>query len=79
MLCYPGYRYWGPGCHGPGAPVNKLDAICLEHDNCYRMSGNRKMCDQMFINRTRPLINQPGKMGRDAAIMSALIQIKLMF
>lgn len=43
------------------------------------MSGNKKMCDQMFINRTRPLINQPGKIGRDAAIMSALIKLKLLF
>jgi hypothetical protein len=51
----------------------------MDHDRCYEMTGNQRMCDEMFINRTRRLINQPGKMGRDAAIMRGLIQLKSMF
>lgn len=36
MNFFPGYRYCGPGKSGPAAPINQLDAICMEHDACYQ-------------------------------------------
>ncbi|RDY66986.1 phospholipase, partial [Halobacillus trueperi] len=33
---FPGYRWCGPGCSGPGAPINETDAACKAHDECYR-------------------------------------------
>ncbi|MER2089353.1 MAG: phospholipase, partial [Sporosarcina sp.] len=36
----PGYNWCGPGCNGPGDPINDLDAACKAHDICYRMGKN---------------------------------------
>ncbi|WP_112182035.1 Parvovirus coat protein VP1-like protein [Paraliobacillus zengyii] len=72
MPCYPGYRYCGPGCSGPGTPVNRLDAICIEHDACYRRYG-QKVCDDIFLRQTSRLANQPNKIGRDARFMNRVI------
>ena len=33
---FPGYNWCGPGCNGPGAPINELDAACKAHDICYQ-------------------------------------------
>ncbi|MEC0303410.1 phospholipase [Terribacillus saccharophilus] len=68
-FCIPGYNWCGPGCSGPGAPVNKVDAACKQHDMCYRRHGNRCECDQMFLNRLRPLVNSRRKEGRHAQTM----------
>lgn len=32
-------RWCGPGCSGPGAPVDDVDACCLAHDHCYSRRG----------------------------------------
>lgn len=42
-FCYPGYRYCGPGCSGPGAPTNPVDACCKYHDECYRYCGDKNI------------------------------------
>ncbi len=76
MPCLPGYRYCGPFCSGPGRPVNQLDAICRDHDICYRRSGNRSLCDQIFLNRLQPYLNHRGRLGRDAELMYRAIKIK---
>jgi len=44
-FCYPGYKYCGPGCSGPGAPTNAVDACCKQHDECYARYGSTKHCD----------------------------------
>jgi hypothetical protein len=41
--------------------------------------GSKHMCDVMFLNQIRPLVNPSNKMGRDAAIMQFAISLKLMF
>lgn len=72
MPCYPGYRYCGPGCSGPGTPVNQLDRICMEHDACYRRQSKR-VCDDIFLRQTSRIANQPNRMGRDARFMNQVI------
>ncbi|WP_456276294.1 Parvovirus coat protein VP1-like protein [Bacillus sp. AK128] len=79
MPCFPGYRYCGPGCSGPGAPVNRLDAICREHDLCYQRTGSRRICDDIFLNRIRPLTDQRSQMARDARVMYRLMNLNRSF
>ncbi|MDL4843121.1 Parvovirus coat protein VP1-like protein [Aquibacillus rhizosphaerae] len=76
MPCYKDYRYCGPRCSGPGAPINQLDAICMQHDACYQRFGASPRCDQLFLNRVRPFIGQPGRIGRDATFMYRVMQQK---
>ncbi|WP_079526461.1 Parvovirus coat protein VP1-like protein [Halobacillus hunanensis] len=79
MPCFPGYRYCGPWCSGPGAPVNQLDALCMEHDACYRKFGSKRMCDKMFLERLRPWMHHPGRIGRDARLMEMAMRFKTMW
>ncbi|MGP4071857.1 hypothetical protein ACTWQB_04820 [Piscibacillus sp. B03] len=47
-FCYLGYRYCGPGCKGPGKPINRVDVACRQHDACYERNQTRSMrvkCD----------------------------------
>lgn len=76
---FPGYRYCGPGCSGPGAPVNAVDAACKLHDECYRRFGNNCYCDQVFLNRLRSLINPYTIEGRHAQILYRYMKIKTRF
>lgn len=77
-FCYPGYRYCGPGCSGPGAPTNEVDACCMYHDLCYLQYGraNHKYCDELFQQCLYPYINPYSKMGRDARVFSRTINLK---
>lgn len=74
-LCFPGYRYCGPGCSGPGAPTNPVDACCKIHDECYLIYGRSPYCDQQFFNCLYPYMNSKGKMARDAAFFSRVIRL----
>ncbi|MEK3889408.1 phospholipase [Bacillus sp. FSL K6-3431] len=65
----PGYNWCGPGCSGPGAPINKVDAACRAHDECYRRSGNYCECDREFLRHLRPLITPHTRMGRHAHLL----------
>ncbi|MFD2043775.1 Parvovirus coat protein VP1-like protein [Ornithinibacillus salinisoli] len=76
MPCLPGYRYCGPGCSGPGAPVNQLDYYCMQHDACYRQHGSRRVCDDIFLRRLQPYIHRRDQLGRDAAFMYRVISLK---
>ncbi|MEN2767647.1 phospholipase [Ornithinibacillus xuwenensis] len=79
-LCiFPGYNWCGPGCSGPGAPVNDVDALCKAHDECYRRSGNRRACDEAFIRQLRPKINRQTQKGRHARTLYNFMRIKTMF
>lgn len=79
MPCYRGYRYCGPGCSGPGTPINRLDSICRDHDLCYRRTGSRRICDEIFLNRVRPLMNQRSQIAEDARVMYQFMRLKNMF
>lgn len=75
-LCYPGYRYCGPWCSGPGEPINPVDSCCKMHDECYLIYGPSGYCDHLFQNCLRPYMNSKSKMGRDAAFFSKAIKIR---
>ena len=66
---FPGYNWCGPGCSGPGAPINAIDNACKEHDICYSLHQNRCQCDQQFLRRLRPLMNPCTKEGRHARFL----------
>lgn len=79
-FCFPpGYNWCGPGCSGPGAPINAVDAACAAHDACYRLVGPSCRCDQEFLNRLRPLINPYTQQGRDARILYNYMKIQSLF
>lgn len=78
-ICLPGYRYCGPGCSGPGNPINVLDAICLEHDGCIRQTRNRWDCDQKMLAQLRPLLRLSNRIGRDARLVYAFVNLRTKF
>ncbi|MBB6453280.1 hypothetical protein HNQ94_001728 [Salirhabdus euzebyi] len=76
---FPGYRYCGPGCSGPGAPINAVDAACQAHDVCYQKYGPTCFCDQQFLRRLRPLMNPQTREGRHAKLAHDFIKINSLF
>ncbi len=78
-FCFPGYRYCGPGCSGPGAPVNEVDRCCQFHDACYYRYGNSKYCDDLFQQCLNQYKHAPTKMGKDARLFSKAVRIKNLF
>jgi hypothetical protein len=76
-LClFPGYRWCGPGCSGPGAPVNDVDACCKGHDDCLQSGRSRCYCDKKFMNCLRPKVNLTDK-GIAAGIMYTYIKLQV--
>lgn len=75
-FCYPGYRYCGPGCSGPGAPTNAVDNCCLHHDACYYYGYDKRYCDALFQHCLSQYKYAPTKMGKDARLFSKAIHIK---
>ena len=78
-FCFPGYRYCGPGCSGPGAPVNAVDSCCQIHDACYAKYGRTKFCDEQFQQCLNRYTNSPTKMGKDARLFSKAVRLKNLF
>jgi len=78
-FCYPGYRYCGPGCSGPGMPTNAVDACCKLHDECYERHGSTKYCDELFQQCLRPHMNAPNKMARDARLFYRVFELRNRF
>jgi hypothetical protein len=81
-FCYPGYRYCGPGCTGPGAPTNPVDACCKFHDECYilnRDKRTRRNCDRLFHQCLYPYMYSNSKLGKDARFFSRAIDMKNFF
>jgi hypothetical protein len=69
-LCiFPGYRWCGPGCNGPGDPINPVDAACKHHDECYAQRKNFCYCDLEFMRELRPLVNFHTLQGRQAWLL----------
>lgn len=75
-FCFPGYRYCGPGCSGPGAPTNPVDACCQMHDLCYSIYGRSYYCDELFHRCLSPYMNPNDRMGRNAILFSRTINLK---
>ncbi|MGJ7923080.1 phospholipase [Neobacillus sp. LXY-4] len=79
-LClFPGYRWCGPGCSGPGAPINDVDACCYRHDRCLRMGRSRCECDREFLHCLKPKVNYHTDKGRKAAIMYGYMKFQTLF
>ena len=75
----PGYRYWGPGRSGPGAPTNDVDACCKLHDDCYRRFGPSRRCDHLFLNCLQPKIHPYSRTGRHAKLFYNFFRLKDIF
>jgi hypothetical protein len=73
---FPGYNWCGPGCSGPGAPINAVDAACREHDLCYQRTGDYCYCDSLFIERLSRLQNPYTVEGRHARLMLNYMRIQ---
>lgn len=76
---FPGYNWCGPGCNGPGDPINEVDAACKEHDICYAQFGDRCLCDQELLRRLHPYLREDTPMGRHARVISNYIKLQTMF
>lgn len=75
---FPGYNWCGPGCSGPDAPINEVDACCKAHDDCYKIDSICK-CDREFINCLRSKIDLTSKKGIIAAKMYFYMRIQIIF
>ncbi|MCP3029936.1 phospholipase [Halobacillus sp. A1] len=75
----PGYNWCGPGCNGPGPPVNAVDAACKAHDICYQRSRHYCSCDLAFIQRLERLQNPYTEEGRHARMLLHYMKIQRFF
>jgi len=76
---FPGYNWCGPGCSGPGSPINDVDAACKAHDKCYKRHGSTCKCDCEFLERLRPLLDRRTKEGRHARLMYNYMRLQTRF
>ncbi len=76
---FPGYNWCGPGCNGPGAPINELDAACKAHDICYQRGRAACECDEEFLRRLRPHINSYTQQGRHARLIYHYMKVQSFF
>src|SRR5262249_32622593 len=68
------YGKWcGPGCSGPGAPVDNVDQCCQAHDQCYTDRGYFACsCDKRLLACIAPKRDMSTPKGRAAwAVWSA--------
>ncbi|RFU60762.1 phospholipase [Peribacillus glennii] len=75
---FPGYKYCGPNCSGPGAPTNSVDNCCRKHDHCLERGGSPCKCDTNFINCLRSKMDPHTLMGRQAALMYGFMKMRIM-
>lgn len=69
-------NYCGPGHSGLGKPIDRLDAACARHDDCYHRKGyHRCLCDKKFQKELRGM-KLRGKARRIAWVMRAWLFIK---
>nr|WP_226585647.1 phospholipase [Halobacillus litoralis] len=76
---FPGYKYCGPGCSGPGEPLNAVDAACKKHDECYRYYRDYCACDEAFIRRLERLQNPYTEEGRQARVIYKYMRLQRLF
>ncbi|WP_348029845.1 phospholipase [Aciduricibacillus chroicocephali] len=77
---FPGYKWCGPNCSGPGAPINDVDNCCMKHDLCL-LEGkhSRYECDLMFMECLEPKVNYHTLKGRQAGLMYRFFKLKTSF
>ncbi|MFQ3546012.1 phospholipase [Halobacillus rhizosphaerae] len=76
---FPGYKWCGPGCSGPGAPINAVDAACKAHDECYQQYGPCCYCDQQFLRQLSKLRNPHTLEGRHAQTIYQYMKLQSFF
>ncbi|MHC0036218.1 phospholipase [Pseudoneobacillus sp. C159] len=76
---FPNYRYCGPGCSGPGAPLNDIDACCKKHDRCLGRKESECCCDRELLKCLRSKMHRDHPRGRDAALMYGAMKVKTVF
>lgn len=76
---FPGYNWCGPGCNGPGEPINEVDAACKAHDKCYELYGDKCYCDEDFMRRLYPYIHEYSQRGKHARILYRYMRIQSQF
>jgi hypothetical protein len=60
-------RWCGPGCSGPGAPIDDVDACCQAHDRCYGTRGYSSCsCDRELLTCLAPKRDRSTPKGRAA-------------
>jgi hypothetical protein len=75
---FSGYKWCGPGCSGPGKPINAVDACCKVHDECLRFRSQCE-CDRKFLRCLRPKVGLTSEKGRTAALMYTYMKIETTF
>ena len=79
-LCIlPGDNWCGPGCNGPGAPINDVDAACKAHDICYREGRSACECDHEFLRRLHSKIDLRTQKGRHARMLYNYMRLQTRF
>ncbi|NIK30386.1 hypothetical protein FHS45_003510 [Thalassobacillus devorans] len=76
---FPGYKWCGPGCSGPGAPVNGVDMCCMYHDICYQQYGPSCYCDRAFMECLQTRINPYTLEGRHARTIYNYMKFQQLF
>lgn len=76
---FPGYRWCGPGCRGPGEPINDVDAACKKHDLCYKKYRNPCECDRAFMRSLQRKIDPYTKKGRQARLLYDYMKLQSFF
>lgn len=75
---FPGYKYCGPGCSGPGDPINDVDACCKAHDECLKVDTQCN-CDRKFLLCLRRKMKLTSRKGRIATLMYLYMRIQTIF
>ncbi|MBT2725623.1 phospholipase [Bacillus sp. ISL-75] len=79
-LClFPGYRWCGPGCSGPGRPINDVDGCCYQHDRCLSRGNSPCYCDKQFMKCLESKMNPHTQKGRNARLMYGFMKLKTTF
>jgi Phospholipase A2-like domain len=76
---FPHYKWCGPGCSGPGTPINAVDAACRNHDLCYQKYGPTCKCDRLFLRQLESTINPHTKEGRQALLIYRYMRFQTFF
>ncbi|MTH53536.1 phospholipase [Bacillus mangrovi] len=76
---FPGYKWCGPGCSGPGAPINQVDSCCMRHDKCLDSGRSKCQCDREFLRCLEPHINRYSESGKTAALIYDVMKLRTAF
>lgn len=75
----PGYNWCGPGCSGPGEPINEIDAVCKVHDECYKYYGDKCHCDEELMRNLSPYLEEQSLEGRHARLLNNYMKMQSHF